>query len=108
MTAGSFLLLFLPLLLVPLGLKPRNWHYAILFNVAVWSAVALQWKRHPLVWWELLIVAVISVLGFGSVYDDLTLAEFRNGKRPSQGRAYWFERGSLLWKLFTKPTWRER
>jgi len=51
---------------------------------------------------ELLIMGVLLLSLCTSVYDDLTHEEFRNGRRAGKGLDYWFERRSVLWRLFRR------
>jgi hypothetical protein len=99
-----FILPFLPLLLVPFGFKPRTWQFGLLCNLAIWSGVIIRWKHHPMAWWEVVIMAVLLASLCGSAYDDLTPQEFRNGRRAGQGLDYWFERRSILWRIFRRNT----
>jgi hypothetical protein len=94
--------IILPLLLSLFGLKARQWQFGVLANIVIWSAVILRWKQHPMAWWELVIMAVLLLLLCTSAYDDLTPGEFRKGRRPGRGLDYWFERGSILWRVFRR------
>ena len=83
---------FLPLMLVPFGLKPRTWQFGVSRQSGHLDRVILRWKNHPMVWWEVVIMAVLLASLCGSAYDDLTPKEFRNGRRAGKGLDYWFEK----------------